>query len=509
MIQVENTTPTLRALTPPTADLSPVRELAPRAGWSEVGEAAHFAQFYETDHSLLHSLSGFIGAGLRAGEAGIVVATPAHRADLAALLQQQALDVDAARASGQYVVLDAAETLARFMVDGAPEPVRFAMVVGPIIAQAARGRPRVRVFGEMVALLWTAGNREAAIRLEELWNTLQQTQAFVLYCAYPMHGFDGAALAQPLDAVCAAHSHVIPTESYTALPTADDRLRAVVALQQKARRLETVDIENARLRHEVQQALAAWEELLAREQQARADAEHANRMKDEFLATVSHELRTPLTTIIAWSQRLRKSRRDELTVARGLEIIERNAKIQAQLVEDILDVSRVIVGKLSLHIAPVDAVSVLNAAIDTVQLTADAKGIQLEVILDPAARHIAGDARRLQQVFWNLLANAIKFTPAGGHVEVRLERMGAVVQISVSDSGEGIPAEFLPFIFDHFRQADGTSTRRHGGLGLGLAIVRHLVELHGGTVHAESAGPGWGATFRIRLPLAEAPGLKR
>jgi signal transduction histidine kinase len=190
-------------------------------------------------------------------------------------------------------------------------------------------------------------------------------------------------------------------------------------------------------------------------------------------------------------------------VARGLEIIERHAKSQAQLIEDILDVSRVITGKLCLNKGPVDLASVINAAIDSAQLAADSKGIHLAVTLDPAARHSSGDSSRLQQVFWNLLSNAIKFTPSGGRIEVRLERAGSNVQISVSDTGEGISSDFLPFIFDHFRQADGTSTRRHGGLGLGLAIVRHLIELHGGTVHADSPGEGCGATFTIRLPCRQ------
>jgi CheY-like chemotaxis protein/two-component sensor histidine kinase len=228
-------------------------------------------------------------------------------------------------------------------------------------------------------------------------------------------------------------------------------------------------------------------------------------MKDEFLATVSHELRTPLNAIIGWSHMLRSGRLDQATVQRAVETIERNAKSQAQLVEDILDVSRVITGQLRLSTAPVDLSAVVNSSIDSVQLAAESKEIQLEVILSPAARHTVGDAARLQQVVWNLLSNAIKFTPAGGRVEVRLERAGANVEIKVSDCGQGISADFLPFIFDRFRQADGTSTRRHGGLGLGLAIVRHLVELHGGTVRAESAGDGLGSTFTVSLPLAVNP----
>jgi signal transduction histidine kinase/ActR/RegA family two-component response regulator len=260
-------------------------------------------------------------------------------------------------------------------------------------------------------------------------------------------------------------------------------------------------IENAQLHHQVQRELEERERLLTREQAARSEAESANRMKDEFLATVSHELRTPLNAIIGWSHLLRKGNADKATMARAVETIERNAKSQAQMVEDILDVSRVITGKLRLNIGPVDAAAIINAAIDCVQLAADSKGIRLEVTLDPSARHTSGDSGRLQQVVWNLLSNAIKFTPAGGRVDVRLERADSSIQIKVSDTGEGVSTDFLPFIFDRFRQADGTSTRRHGGLGLGLAIVRHLVELHGGTVHAESMGEGCGATFTIRLPL--------
>lgn len=241
------------------------------------------------------------------------------------------------------------------------------------------------------------------------------------------------------------------------------------------------------------------EQLLAREQLARAQAETANRTKDEFLATVSHELRTPLNAIIGWSHLLSTGRIDGGMAARAVEAIERNARAQAQLVEDILDVSRVISGKLRLNLGPVDLVSVINAAIDSVQPAADSKGIHFEMTMDPSVRRISGDAGRLQQIVWNLLSNAIKFTPQGGLIEVGLELVGSQVRISVSDNGPGISPEFLPYIFDRFRQADGTSTRRHGGLGLGLAIVRHLVELHGGTVHADSP-PGKGATFILCLP---------
>ena len=480
--------------------------LAPRSDWSEMSQSEHFVQFYETDAFLLNSLSGFVGTGLSAGDAVIVVGTKSHREGLEELLQQHGLDLGAMRASGQFVVLDAAETLAKFMIEGTPDPALFAAVLGGIIARATAGRQSVRIFGEMVALLSSEGNCDAAIRLEEMWNDLHETHPFVLFCAYPISGFGGEALAESLMNVCTTHSRVIPSESYTALANADDRLRAIIHLQQKARSLEA----------EIAERKQAEERLhvsLMQEQMARAEAENANRMKDEFLATVSHELRTPLTAIMGWSHMLRKGKLDETTLARAVETIDRNAKSQAQLVEDILDVSRMIMGKLRLNIGPVDLASVINAAIDSVQLAADSKGIELKVTLDPSARHTLGDSSRLQQVVWNLLSNAIKFTPSGGRIEVSLERANGQLQIRVSDSGCGISTDFLPFVFDRFRQADGTPTRTHGGLGLGLAIVRHLVELHGGTVHADSSGEEKGATFTISLPPAtdqkRAKGRKR
>jgi signal transduction histidine kinase/ActR/RegA family two-component response regulator len=609
----------------------------------------HFVQFYEADQPLSDSLASFIGDGLTAGEAGIVVATPEHRADLERRLRATGIDLDAARAAGAYVALDADETLSRIMVDGMPDPQRFAEVIGGELTRTARGGPGPRVFGEMVGLLLARGHAAATIRLEELWNELRRTHAFRLFCAYPLEQLGDPGLAHPIAEVCARHSRVIPTGSHAPAATRErlgelegqiedlrclheasvrltslldvesvlrEVLRAALAVQatglgllslcdpeqpglrlgvhaglddeflrhveavppgggacgtafaerrrvvvedievdpiyapyrdaaRKAgfrachstplisRRGDTIgvlsvlfeephrpsdretrlmdvyariaadSIENARLHQRLQQELEDRRRLLTREHTARAEAETANRMKDEFLATVSHELRTPLNAILGWAHILRWGKPDEATVARGVEVIERNAQSQAQLIEDILDASRVITGSLRLNRGPVDLATVINAAADSVRLGSETKGIQLAVILDPAARHLIGDASRLQQVVWNLLANAIKFTASGGRVEVRLQRAGGQAQITVTDTGEGVSAEFLPFIFDRFRQADATITRRHGGLGLGLAIVRNLVELHEGSVQAESAGEGYGASFIVRLPLAE------
>ncbi|HST23157.1 MAG TPA: ATP-binding protein [Blastocatellia bacterium] len=241
--------------------------------------------------------------------------------------------------------------------------------------------------------------------------------------------------------------------------------------------------------------------LLAREQAARKEAETANRAKDEFLATVSHELRTPLNAIAGWVQILRKNVSDAESFAHGIEIIDRNVKMQTKIIEDILDVSRIITGKLKFDVMPVHLVPVIEAALESVRLAAEVKAIRIQTVFNDPDSLVSGDPNRLQQIVWNLVSNAIKFTPKSGTVSVRLDRAGSQVEITVSDTGKGISAEFLPFVFDRFRQADSTSTRHHSGLGLGLAIVRHLVEMHGGTVHATSDGEEQGATFIVRLPL--------
>ncbi|MBI2217068.1 MAG: response regulator [Candidatus Rokubacteria bacterium] len=247
------------------------------------------------------------------------------------------------------------------------------------------------------------------------------------------------------------------------------------------------------------------EQLLARERAARAEVEAANRAKDEFLAVLSHELRTPLQPILGWVKLLRQQPVDAATIRRGLETIERNARMQAQIVEDLLDVSRVIAGKLRLELRPVSLVPVIDAVLDAVRQPAASKAIAIETAFPGGNPIIYGDANRLQQIVWNLVSNAIAFTPEHGRVSVRVERSATDACVHVIDTGEGIPAHFLPHIFERFRQADSTSTRRHGGLGLGLAIVRHLVELHGGTVRADSPGEGLGATFTVTLPLVSQP----
>jgi signal transduction histidine kinase/ActR/RegA family two-component response regulator len=250
------------------------------------------------------------------------------------------------------------------------------------------------------------------------------------------------------------------------------------------------------------------ERLLLQEKFAREEAEAANRLKDEVLATISHELRTPLTSILGWAQVLNTGGLPEIQARHALEVIEKNARAQSRLIDDILDTSRIITGRLKLDAQPVEIEPIFRAAIDVVRPSAEAKRLLLKVFVDAGGGVVFGDANRLQQVIWNLLSNAVKFTNSGGRVEARLTRTADQCEISITDTGVGIEPEFLSYVFERFRQADNTSTRRYGGLGLGLAIVRHLVELHGGRVSAYSAGNNRGSTFKVTLPLA-LPGRVR
>jgi PAS domain S-box-containing protein len=256
-----------------------------------------------------------------------------------------------------------------------------------------------------------------------------------------------------------------------------------------------IALDNARLYN------AAQRDRQNAEQAARR-AEESSRLKEEFLATISHELRTPLNAILGYARLLRSGRLGAPEATKALETIERNAQAQAQLIEDLLDVSRIITGKLRMEVRPTDPTSFTEAAIESVHPAAEAKGVHIQKILDTTTVSVPGDPVRLQQVVWNLLANAVKFTPRGGKVQVRVERINSHLEIVVSDTGQGIEPDFLPYVFDRFRQADQGSSRQHGGMGLGLAIVRHLVELHGGSVQASSPGPDQGATFSVRLPIS-------
>jgi PAS domain S-box-containing protein len=311
----------------------------------------------------------------------------------------------------------------------------------------------------------------------------------------------------------------LPVRSYLAAPVIS-RSREVIGglffghsepavFNERAERLlvgiaaqAAIAIDNARLFEAAQKAAEDRRKLLESERAARAQSERANAMKDDFLATLSHELRTPLNAILGWAQVLRRGVRNPADLQQGLETIERNARAQTGLIEDLLDMSRIISGKLRLDIQTLEPVPFIDAAIETVRPAAEAKGVRLEKILDARAGPVLGDTGRLQQVVWNLVSNAVKFTPKGGKVQVILQRVSSHVEISVTDTGMGIRPEFLAHVFERFRQADPSSTRTFGGLGLGLSIVKDLIELHGGSVHVTSRGEGLGATFSVHLPLA-------
>ena len=297
-----------------------------------------------------------------------------------------------------------------------------------------------------------------------------------------------------------ANERLIVTAVQAQTMSEDTRTEAARAKTEIARLMAQVEDANGRL----VRATAHAQTMAEHAHTMAEEAERANRLKDEFLGTVSHELRTPLNAILGYARMLRDGtvKRDRET--RAAEIIERNATALTQIVEDVLDVSRIISGKTRLNVQCVELAAVVNEAVETVRPTVDAKGVQLQTVVDPRHPIVSGDPDRLQQVVWNLLSNAVKFTPSGGQIHLWLERTNSHVDIVVRDTGRGIRPDFLPHVFERFRQADGRVSREYNGLGLGLAISRHLVELHGGTIHAASDGEGKGATFRVRLPLMMA-----
>jgi signal transduction histidine kinase/ActR/RegA family two-component response regulator len=270
-----------------------------------------------------------------------------------------------------------------------------------------------------------------------------------------------------------------------------------------------IAIDNARLYEHVKRLAEEREKLLDAERAARVESQRISLLKDEFLANVSHELRTPLNAILGWSQVLASGNAGAEEIRQGLETIARNARAQTQLIDDLLDMSRIISGKVRLDVQETDLAAVVQQALNTVQPSAQAKGVRLQQVIDPSIVHVSGDPNRLQQVAWNLLSNAVKFTPRGGRVDVVIQRVNSHVELTVSDTGVGIKHELLPHVFERFRQGDSSPTRAHTGLGLGLSIVKHLVELHGGSVRVHSAGENRGATFTVELPLAPIRGARR
>lgn len=567
----------------------------------------HAAQFYEEDTFLVEAVVRFIGAALGAGDAAIVIATPPHQIRLAEHLQRLGLDLERISTQGRFFALDAAETLSRILVDGWPDEHRFAEVVGATVARASTADGlNVRVFGEMVALLWAAGQREAVLRIEQLWDDLAETVPFSLLCGYRLADFSQERDGQNFLRICGAHSHVIPAESYTGLARLDQRSPSITELREKAHTLETEiarrqEAEAGRRSHErraaeLQASLAAivessddaivgktldgtvttWnagaarifgytaEEMIgqsigrlvppdrqddlpiilgairrgeyvehfeterirkdgrrvhvslsvspirdadgrivgaskiARDVTERKGAEAA---KDEFLAMLGHELRNPLAAV---QSAITAASLDPTRRERALDIARRQAGQLRRLVDDLLDVARIARGKIALRKERLSLSSVVERAIETARPMIDERGHTLRISL-PADIQIDVDAGRIEQVLVNLLTNAAKFTLPGGRIELNAELSGTAVVLSVRDNGIGISAETLPRVFDIFSQGAQSPDRASGGLGLGLALVKRLVELHGGRVTAHSDGCGHGAEIVVRLPAAHGP----
>ncbi len=453
---------------------------------SEQALSGHAVQFYEHESHLLDRVSDHIGSALGAASAGILIATPQHREGVAQRLSARGLDVVDAGAQGRYVALDARDTLTRFMVDGWPDPARFDDTIGTLIEKTRERAPQVHAFGEMVALLWAEGNREAAIRLEELWDDLATRQPFSLLCAYPIGVFDDTSHAKPFSDMTAIHTSVIPAESYTALQ-GDAQLRAIAQLQQQAAALaaETIQRRHAEagLRHKMEQL---------------ADAD---RRKDEFLAMLGHELRNPLAPVTTALQLMRLHSDEPLRVTRARETIERQVEHMTRLIDDLLDVSRITRGKIELRHEAVVLSALIARAVEAARPVIDERGHRLTLDLPDEPVTLSADPARLEQVLANLLNNAAKYTDVGGRIWLRAFVNAGQLILSVKDDGAGLTPEMRDHVFELFVQGPEMRAYARGGLGIGLTLVRRLVEMHGGTVEARSDGQGQGSEFIIRLPI--------
>lgn len=454
---------------------SPAPSLTSLAASGGHDSRAHSVQFYEDDAFLLDEVSRFIGSALGAGDAGIVIATRAHRAGLARLLTARGLDTALAMAQGRYIALDAAETLATFMRDGWPDATRFANEVGGVIVRATEAatgeRLHAAIFGEMVSLLWAQGRHEAALQLEHLWNGLARGHAFHLHCAYPLSVFRQADDGARMEQVCAVHSGVIPAESYTSLLTDKERLRAITLLQQKAQALEI----------EVEERKSAEQALQERNQQLR----EAVAARDVFLSVAAHELKTPVTGLRGFAQLLLRDmqRKGEIAperLASALSTIDVQSKKLHQLVERLLDTAQIEAGKLRIEPISTDLIALVHAVLAQYQDSAS----HALVVAGPTRLDARVDPVRFEQVITNLLDNAITFSPQGGSVMVELgQGDDGVIRLTVSDEGMGLASDQREAAFERFHQAH--SAGHLSGLGLGLYITREIVELHGGSVRIE------------------------
>ena len=570
----------------------------------------HTVQFYEDATFLAERVADHVASGLALGGSGVIIATAEHRPVIEASLARRGFEVAALQASGRLAILDAVEMLAQFCIDGRPDRQRFMATVGPVIERAeASGNGDVRAFGEMVAVLAEAGNREGALRLEALWDELGQSHDFLLVCAYPLHAFpqhsDGFFFSRVMD----GHDGVLPTEGFA--PTdAPSQLRMIAGLQQRAaaldrevtgrrdtertlrlreseladflenaavgihqvdangvvlwannaelammgyardeyvgrtitdfyvdpsraeefiRRLctgESLADEHAQLRckdgtikhvtihsngywddgkfvytrcftRDVTERVRLEDELRAKVAQLR----ELDRRKDEFLAMLGHELRNPLAPVTTAIQLALLRQDDPGKVQRSLEIIDRQVRTMTRLIDDLLDVSRITRGTVELREESVLLRTVVEAAIETSRPLIDERGHRVTVDLPAAPTRLFGDPARLEQVLANLLNNAAKYTEMGGHIHLAARVEGETLTLSVKDNGAGMPTDLSQRVFDLFVQGPDSPARSHGGLGIGLTLVRRLVELHEGSVSVTSDGPGKGSEFIVTLPL--------
>jgi signal transduction histidine kinase len=444
--------------------------------------SAHVVQFYEDDAFLVEVVSRFIDEGILAGEPVLVLATGAHCAAV-----RQALEAKGVDAGGRVALVDTAEVLDCILIDGAVDTARFRATMSEQVGRLGANGARVRIFGELVDVLCRQGHPEAGPLIEAIGTELCSTGAFTLVCAYALGSFreesDGARFGQ----VCAAHARALPSERWTGNGTEDERLREITRLQQRALALET----ELRRREELEDAL----------RRAREDAEAASRAKDEFLAMLGHELRNPLAPMVTALQ-LMKLRGDGRT-SKEQEILERQTRHLIRLVDDLLDVARITRGKVELRRHAIDLRDVIAKATEVASPLLEQRRHHFEVRAPRQPMRVLADEARLSQVIANLLTNAARYTEPGGHISVTARRDGSAFVIEVRDDGVGIEADLLSRIFEPFVQGPQAADRANGGLGIGLSLVKNLIELHGGTVEARSPGPGAGSTFVVVLPVLE------
>jgi signal transduction histidine kinase len=438
----------------------------------------HVVQFYEDSAFLSDVVVQFLDAGFQLGEPAVVIATEAHRTRFAQRLKARGVDVERSCEEGRLVLLDARRTLNGFMVEGLPDWNRFKSIIGPVLHQIHRsaGEACVRAYGEMVDLLWKDGNPRAALLLEEQWNELGREHSFSLLCAYSMGNFRTHEDARAFQAVCSAHSHVVPTEKYSCAESSSARLREVSDLQQRAQALEAEIEHRKRVEKELLEAL---------------------KLRDDFLSIAGHELKTPLTALHlqVYSLLCMAQERGDAQQKETLGRARRQTARLTALADELLDVARLSAGRLTLQLEECDLSALVHEVLDRSTETVAQARCQLQVDLEP---RVMGrwDRFRLEQVMGNLLSNALRYG-AGSPVEVGVSTSRNRARLSVRDYGIGIPPEDQARIFDRFERA--VSSRNYGGLGLGLWISRQVVEAHGGVIRVESE-PGNGATFIVELP---------